>query len=261
MKYSTLQLSFLCFFIVSCMATTYFASLSVIKTFDGGELSSESCTQDRIDYLKMLQEGSQKDSDVHSAGSDMYLLMSEGYTLSGSWWKKINRVWKEHDDLQHRANSEEESNLMPEIIELDRHSFRTADKHIRIFEEAIDIMESSDTKVDIKSSDEEKYLILSEHNKLSAILTNLIAKYFENLVDSCYLFAEGYQLTERGDDLARQLEPLYEDYNDLLSKRIRKGTSQMEKQIRIKEDLWDIIRDIIYIQEEINKEFVKPDSI
>lgn len=265
MKYFTLYLSFLCFFTVicfftiSCADTTQFVFFSTIKAFDDSELSSESCTQDRIDYLKMLQEGSEKDSDVHSVGSDMYLLMSEGYTLSRAWWKRINRVWKEHDILQHRANSEEEKNLMPEIIELDRKSFRTADKHIRIFKEAIDKMESSDTKIDMRFSDKKKYRVLSEHNKLSANLTNLIAKYFENLIDFCHLFIDGYALTQRGDDLARQLEPLYEDYNDLLKDRIRKGTSQIERQIKIKENLWDIIETIIHIQEEIKKQFVRPD--
>ena len=32
----------------------------------------------------------------------------------------------------------------------------------------------------------------------------------------------------------------------------------MKKQIRMKKELWDIIKDIIYIQEEIREEFVKP---
>ena len=240
-------------------APTYFSSLSVIKTFDGDELTSESCTQERIDHLKILQEASQKDSDIHDLGSDLYSLMSEGYTLNGGQLEKINRAWKEHDNLQHRANSEERTNLIPEIIELNRQSFRMTNKHIQIFEEAIDIMESSKLKLDIKSSDEERYLILSEQNNLSAILLRLIVRYFENLADFCHLFANGYQLTERGKGLAIQLEPLNEDYNELLSERIRKGSSQRKKQIRIKEELLDIMRDIIYIQEEIKEEFTKTD--
>ena len=260
MKHFILKLSFLYFSVASC-APTYFAPGSVIKAFDGRELTSESCTQEQIDYLKLLQEGSQKDSDVHDLGADMYLLMSKGHTLSGAWLNKINRVWKEHDSLQHRANSEGESNLMPEIIELDKNSFRVANQHIRIFEEAIDLLESSNINPSITSSNKRELRILSEHNKLSAILTSLIAKYFGHLVDFCQFFTKGYQLTERGGKLAGHLNLLNRDYNNLLNKRIQKGTSQMEKQITIKKQLQNIIKDILYIQEKIKKEFVKADSL
>ena len=251
-----LKLICVCFLTVNC-APTYFSGLSIIKTFDGEDLTAESCTQERMDQLKILEEGTQKDSDVHSVASDMYQLMSEGYTLNNEWQNEINRVWKEHDRLQHRPDSDEKG-VVPEIIQLNRRSFRASDKHIRVFEEAIETMESSDKRIKLKSSDEDSYLSASEHNRLSAVLTHLIADYFNNLIGFCRLLSQGYELTERGNNLGIQLEPLYEDYNDLLTERIKRGGSQ-KREIRMKEDLLDIIKEILYIQDEIKEEFFKPD--
>ncbi|MCZ0933231.1 MAG: hypothetical protein OXJ52_08775 [Oligoflexia bacterium] len=55
--------------------------------------------------------------------------------------------------------------------------------------------------------------------------------------------------------LVADLEPLYSDYNKLLSKRIR--TSELNKQILIKKQLLNILKDIRYLQKEIQKELVK----
>ena len=252
MRDSILKLVFLCVSTVGC-SPTYFSS--VIKTFDGEELTSESCTEEKIDYLKLLQKGIQKDSDTHRLGSDIYQLMSEGHTLSERWVEKIRQVWREHDFLQHRANTGKKPHLKPEIITLDETSFRIADQHIRTFEEAIDLLEDSEDDSDISRSEKNRFRTLEEREQLSADLTSLLAEYFGDLTDFCQFLGGGYQLTERGRKLATYLEPLYLDYNKLLSKRIQ--TSQLNKQILIKKQLLNILKDIRYLQKEIKKEFIE----
>lgn len=259
------------FFILPGCSQTYLTSMGSIKTTDGQDITLEFCTSDWIRYLELSEESHDLHAEHFLLHSEDHYSRLEGLELTSedmSLLEKHSQLEEKRNRLVAKRNRLERRNPIPvdQLIETLKELNHLNRESIRF----IDDLSYSSSERELNRLEQNYHSLFEEATFLKSKYSDLMAESFRFFLLVCDFTVKGYQLTPEGMDLAGEANQLLEENNVLnvknnkLSKKIttskdtEKDNRLRKEQIKVVEDMLDIMNKTRNIQKSILENFYKP---